>query len=841
MKNRLLFIALFSFQTIAFLQIPTSWSGIGIGGGGALFSPSINPNNSSEFYIACDMGGMYQSTDQGSSWKVQAFQQIRGGSTAKVNFTSNPLIRYSANYTSGLDDFIRPSKSIDGGQSWTILPGNPDDYDPIYSLYANYDNPNQVIINNWNTVFFSNDGGNTFTQVYVGVNSGAGCKLSGVYWDGNSIYCGTNDGILRSTDGGNNFSIWSNSGIDAGEVIVSFAGAKESATTRFYILTASENDVYNGDDFDYYEYGRSVYSMDNLSGTWNDVTSNFDYTQDYMKFLRLAKNEIDVVYLAGSNSSGVPSVLKSSNAGTSWTSIFNTSNNQNIATAFCGQGGDYSWGWAELLFGIDVNPSNSNELLVSDYGFIHKSVDAGASWTQVYCDPAFQNAPNSLITPKQEYKSAGDLNQVSVWQMFWQDSLNLWAATSDIRGTRSTNGGETWSFNFSNHSENTSYRVTKNTQTNTLYMATASVHDLYQSTRLANAQLDAAGNTGFVKFSTDNGLTWQVMKDFSDIVSWVEIDPNNQNRLYASVVNSTNGNGGIWVTNNANLGSASTWTQLPSPPRTEGHPFSIVVLTDGKVVVSYNGHRNPGFTNSSGVFLYDPNTNSWSDRSDVGMQYWTQDVIVDPHDVSQNTWYAAVYDGWGIAAAQNVGGIYKTTDRGLNWTHIWSNERCMSATISPTNPNEMFITTEYSGLFHTANLTATSPTITQTNFPFRNTVRTFYHPYKNEVWVTTFGGGTFKGDFTSSSSVTEITKNSSFGIYPNPTTNQFTIDNKHFKNIHEISLLDLNGKEVYSLNQLFSNSIEIQLPENIENGIYLLKILTDTGVEVYRLQIQKSH
>jgi hypothetical protein len=29
------------------------------------------------------------------------------------------------------------------------------------------------------------------------------------------------------------------------------------------------------------------------------------------------------------------------------------------------------------------------------------------------------------------------------------------------------------------------------------------------------------------------------------------------------------------------------------------------------------------------------------------MRYWTKDVVIDPHDATQNTWYAGVWSGWG--------------------------------------------------------------------------------------------------------------------------------------------------------------------------------------------------
>src|SRR5688572_7669477 len=72
------------------------------------------------------------------------------------------------------------------------------------------------------------------------------------------------------------------------------------------------------------------------------------------------------------------------------------------------------------------------------------------------------------------------------------------------------------------------------------------------------------------------------------------------------------------------------------------------------------------FTASSGVFVSTNGGQSWQDRSHNGMRYWTKDVVIDPHDPNQNTWYAAVFSGWG-GAPNGLGGLYRTTNRGVNW------------------------------------------------------------------------------------------------------------------------------------------------------------------------------
>lgn len=45
-----------------------SYENIGIGGGGSLFKPMIDPSNPDRFYATCDMGGLYYSEDRGATW-----------------------------------------------------------------------------------------------------------------------------------------------------------------------------------------------------------------------------------------------------------------------------------------------------------------------------------------------------------------------------------------------------------------------------------------------------------------------------------------------------------------------------------------------------------------------------------------------------------------------------------------------------------------------------------------------------------------------------------------------------------------------------------------------------
>ncbi len=739
MKNFFVAIAV-SICCSAFTQ-PTSFSPRGIGGGGALFFPTINPANDNEFYVSCDMSELFHSTDFGNSYAQVHFSKLQVFNTSTYQFTSNTNIAYCT-FNDGNTGY--PVITADGGNTWHQLAGyDVGSYDDVYRMSANYNKPGQLLINSYGYIFFSKDSGATFSIVKQTINNGAGLIMGGVLWDGNNIYIGTNEGLVVSNNSGSSFAVQSTTGIAAGQVIWSFCGAKSGGTIRFACITASSSDVYNGlMPWYYWGFPTEVYTMDNDNGMWISKSTGIDFSNDFVMYAGMAQNDINTIYLGGSDgSTGGPLVFKTNNAGTSWNKVFNTSGNANIITGWEGQSGDKGWGWSETCFGIAVAPNNSNKVLFGTFSNVQSTNDGGISWKQAYVSMADQHPVGASTPTKQSYSSIG-LENTTCWQVYWKDANTMFGCFSDIGCIRSADAGHKWGFTYNGFSVNSLYRIAAASNGN-LYGGCSNIHDMYQSTRLADAQLDANDGNGKIVFSTDGGANWGNLHVFNHPVFWLALDPNNQNRMYASVIHSTLG--GVYWTNNLANGAASTWVKLANPPRTQGHPASIVVLNDGKVMCTYSGRRTSGgFTNSSGVFIYDPVANSWTDVSDPGMYYWTKDIIIDPTDATQNTWYVCVFSGWG-GAPNGLGGLYKTTNRGTSWTKLTGSQfdRVTSLTFNPQNANQAYLTTETQGLWLSNNMNAAAPSWQLVDsYNFRQPERVFFNPYNtNEVWVTSFGNG----------------------------------------------------------------------------------------------------
>jgi len=700
----------------------------GPGGGGAFFAPAVNPFAPGEIWVGSDMSDLFVSKDFGRAWDTVDFRILQGGSRpGRMAFTSNPLVRYA------LDDSV-PMRTTDGGATWTAVPR--DIWSPwVYGLWADPTTTNRLLTADYTTLYLSTDSGAT----WKGVQTNSDQLIAGAFWDGARIYVGTQAGLLVSTNGGATFAPPAMPGIPAGEAMVSFAGAKEAGALRFFCITWGSGDVYPGVQGASYDSYRGMYLLNGGTGTWTAVTGGIGANKLFL--VDASPTNTAIAYAAGSDGSGQPSVVKTVNGGGAWTQVMRCSSNANVATGWSGDDPN-AWNWkkwsfGECAMGFTVCASDPQRAVLTDLSFVHVTTNGGATWRQAYVWEGQEN-PAGTATPKTNAYTGCGMEDTSCWWMEWPDSGTVFACFTDIRGMLSTNGGQSWMSPMT-LPYNSTYQTVRQPGSGIIYAAASSVHDLYAWDKYCKDPAIDAGS-GAVLYSTNRGATWATLKDFGRPVAGLATDPGHSNVLYATMVHSASG--GVYHTTNLAAGAGAVWTRLAAPPRTEGHPYLIRVLNDGTLVCSYSARITSDFTASSGVFASTNGGASWEDRSAAGMRYYTKDVVIDPHDPAQNTWFAGVWGEWGASA--DLGGLYATTNRGTTWTRITTNLKAVgSCTLSPVDPDVLYVTTEDQGLWCSTNRRSATPAfVNLAGYPFRFPARVFFNPFDaNEVWVTSFGNG----------------------------------------------------------------------------------------------------
>ena len=734
--------------------LPLHWWSRGAGGGGAFFSPSLSPLDPVTLYISTDMGTVFHSANGGALWDSYAFGNLQGGRLARMQFTSDPAVLYvldgRVDYVTYLGGAI--FKSVNGGSSWFRLTG-----DPCFSnaptrkkLRADPAHTDRLVLGHDRGLWFSGDGGTNWMAFYSPGNS---CYLTDVFFAAPNIFAAGNFGLYVSTNNGSSFAPGDLTGIGGGEKIVAFTGAARNGQIRLYCITTDAATADSVDDgypspaeliYGSSSVYKGLYACDWGSGGWSKCTNGIS-TREPLAFVGSGADRPDVVYAGGQNlDTGWPVIYRSADAGANWIKIFNGTQNRNVQTGWAGHHGDLQWYWGGGPLGFAVNSANPDQVVFCDSGFLHGTTNGGASWQALYVSQTDLN-PTNAYTPKRRVYHGIGLENTSCWWLTWLDTNTLFASFTDFGALRSTNGGAAWIPAIADVNINTVYCCVTGAA-NRAYIATSSIHDMYESTRLQDNPINSGA--GGILYSTNRAASWATLHDFGHPVIWLEPHPTNSNVMYASVIH-TNA-GGIYVSSNLLSSLSPTWTRLAAPPRTEGHPLSIHVLRDNSLACSYSGRRDlsGAFTRSSGVFASTDGGASWVDRSVANMQCWTKDLVIYPFDTNQNTWFACVYEAWGPNRPYSAGGLYRTTNRGQSWSAFACDRypslyRVASIAFHPSNTNFAFITTEANGLLYSTNILAAAPTfLLATNYPFFHPMRVFTNPYNTgEIWATSMGNG----------------------------------------------------------------------------------------------------
>ena len=358
------------------------WREIGPLRGGRVRALAGVPSQAATFYFGMVNGGVFKTTDAGSTWESVWDSQPSGSIGSIAVADSNPNIVYVA---SG-EGLQRPDlatgdgiyKSTDAGKSWTHLAALRDGQQ-IGQLAIDPKDPNKVFVavtghpygpNEERGLYLSKDGGATFKRVlYTNDRTGASevqidpSNPSIVYagmwqrqeapWENGSVV-GSEGGMYRSADGGETWTRLTGHGLPDDVLQVQLAIAPTDSK-RIYAEVAQ---VRGG-----------VMLMRSDDGGENWVHAPIDDTRPEA---RIGGGDVPVIKVdpKDSNTVYVATVVtwKSTDAGKTWTGLRGAPG-----------GDDYQNVW--------INPNNTDIIaLASDQGVII-SQNAGKSWTSWYNQP----------------------------------------------------------------------------------------------------------------------------------------------------------------------------------------------------------------------------------------------------------------------------------------------------------------------------------------------------------------------------------------------------------------------------------------------------------------------
>ncbi|MDH4219157.1 MAG: glycosyl hydrolase [Candidatus Aminicenantes bacterium] len=372
-------LVILTLSSLSFSQIdesllfrPLQWRCIGPKRGGRSIAVAGHKDRPFEYYFGATGGGLWKTTDGGTTWHPVTDGQIRSSSVGAVAVAeSNPDIVYIGMGESQLRQNVLQGdgiyKSTDGGQTWKHI--GLEESQVISRVRIHPSDPNRVYVaalghpfgpNPERGVFRTLDGGRTWKKILFKDERTGAIDLVLTPRDPDVLYAtlwevyrrpwilwsgGEGSGIFKSTDGGETWKeLTKNQGFPKGilgKITVTLSAADSK---RVYANIEAEKG--------------GLYRSDDAGDTWTLINNQRDLWQRAFYFLRIQADPVDreTIYVLNFR------LLKSTDGGRSFVSLADTHS-------------DHHDLW--------IDPNNPLRMINANDGGGVVSVNGGKTWTHM--------------------------------------------------------------------------------------------------------------------------------------------------------------------------------------------------------------------------------------------------------------------------------------------------------------------------------------------------------------------------------------------------------------------------------------------------------------------------
>ncbi len=685
----LLILAITCFFQVNQANSQVSWSNIGPGGGGWLSSITVVDDEDHTIYVACDVGGVYKSTDNGNSWEIKnsglAIYYIHD-----IAFDPQTRTTLYAASRGGV------YKSTDGGDNWVLKRnGFPEESEYTFSAPVS-----DILVDPVHP-----------ETVYAGIGvPRAGYELESYHWE----TAGIKGAVYKSENSGESWTLFRNTGIDTTAMVYSLAmdpannSVLYAATSSgiYKSITAGEtwfsvnsglpnllavNLVIDPNDSQriyvtlWAEPGSpqwfgGVYFSDDGGGYWNEKNTGLPQemgperglTCNYPSIVMDSSDPM-TLYVGNNAWTPQPGVFKTTNGGDNWTRVsIPEPPGQNMDMAWITEHGPFTMCMA-------TDPQDSNRVFFGTSTHLFKTENGGGYWGQAFTTDMGDGTwrGNGLETTVAQIVAVDPSAPDDIYVGYW-----------DVGLLKSTDGG-----------------VSFKKATSGMHYA-SNTFDIIVDPVADGVVYAASGwwetNEGEVYVSTTHGESWTALNNgLPDAQVWsIALDITsdvNARTLYATsydhgVYRTTDG-GSQWVSVSSGLGVDGNLQARkvyidPNNPRVIYAGFEARETESGDVSQTTQG----------GLFRSRNSGASWVRLDGLTPQINVWDIVVAPGD--SLIVYTAVSGQYDHSLGETFyGGVYKSTDGGLNWTNSsngfgpMDNLNVVALAMSPADNNILYAVT----------------------------------------------------------------------------------------------------------------------------------------------------